>query len=491
MRRPTLAQLLSLLLLAGACGGAQKPDTAAVPPGPPQPAAPAVLKTPDPPAAAIATFRARVYVDQDARKLPDWQARADDLMRRLNAFAGPAFGMKLDVEVKEWERKAPPTDLVPILQELAVADPAGDADWIIGITAPAPTPQTAHHKLGLAAVPGKHVLVRAIADGGASDEANRHKELVVLLHEVAHSAGALHEGDATSILSLAYDLGVSTLPPAATELARLGVQIRAAESRGDRARAGELWGSFATTLEKATALQASERGPLLERAKKLAAGTSGGAALSAEDKAAFDAATEAAKSSKPGDRVAAAKSLDALLAKVPNDASLRNASGAIYANAGAFTKAEAIMQDPAAKARVLASRRFYGLPPDGGRFQVTPDLEPDYVALFEDAHDALTKNQTKALAQKAAAGLKRFPGAPGLLALACGAELKAGKKPRAKKQCDAALAAWDETVLAHFFAGQIDPGPAGTKHLERVLELDPTLDAQVKPLLEKRNKRKK
>jgi predicted Zn-dependent protease len=292
-------------------------------------------------------------------------------------------------------------------------------------------------------------------------------------------------------MNLAYDLRVSTMPATGTELVRLGGQIRAAETKGDKAKAGELWTAFAVSLEKSTTLSADERGPLLERARKLAGGAGGGASLSAEDRKAFDAASEGAKSAKHADRIGAAKAIDALLAAHPNDTSLKSASGAIYANAGAFTKAEAILQDPAAKARVVASRRFYGLPADAARFQITPDLEPEYVALFEDAHDALTKNQTKPLAAKAAAGLKRFPGAPGLLALACAADLKAGKKPAAKKKCDAALAAWDETVLGHFFAGQLDPSEAGTKHLQRVLELDPTLEAQVKPLLDQRKKKPK
>jgi hypothetical protein len=434
----------------------------------------------------VATYPVRIWVDQDVRKMEQWQPRIEHLISRANEYLGPAFGVKLEGEIREWGRKSPATDLMPIIEELADSDAGADVAWVIGVVMPAPTPQTAHHKLGLSAVPGRHVVIRAIFDPGPTD-ALEHKELVVFLHEWAHSAGALHEGDATSIMSLSYDLRADSFPPTSVAMARIGVQIRAAERAGDRAKAAELWGQFADVIEKnKVKLMPEERDPLLEGARKLASGATGGSGLSAEDKAAFDGAVEGAQA---GDRVAAAKTMDALLAKYPKDAALRSAAGSVYANAGAFTKAETISKDPSSRARLLGSRRFYGLPPEAAKYQVTPDLEPEYVAMFEAAHEALSKKQGKQLAERASAALRRFPGAPGLLALACAANFHLNRAAKAKTQCAEALAAWEETVLAHFFAGQIDKGPEGTKHLERVLQLDPSLESQVRPLLEQRKRK--
>jgi predicted Zn-dependent protease len=276
---------------------------------------------------------------------------------------------------------------------------------------------------------------------------------------------------------------VSGFSPDQAELIRVGLAIRLAERQKDGARLADLWRRMAQIAEKSPAnFYRADRELLIARARAFVGGPAPGVATRrSADKAEIEAALAAAEA---GDRAGAISRFEALLAKHPDDAWLKRAALAVYIRAGALTRAGALVDTPEERDRLSQRRRFYGLPPDAARFGVTAEREPDYVAAFDAAYEAFTASDDKALRKQAAAALKRFPGAPGLLALACAADFLGHRAAAARTRCRAALAAWDETVLAHFFAGQIEPGEEGRRHLRRALELDPSQEAVIQRLLD-------
>jgi predicted Zn-dependent protease len=123
-------------------------------------------------------------------------------------------------------------------------------------------------------------------------------------------------------------------------------------------------------------------------------------------------------------------------------------------------------------------RRFGGLPPDAAtRLHIAADQEPAYLAAVDAAYDRWHDDDFANAKQLADAGLKDYPDAPGLLAIACGAELGVKHLAAADKLCAKAIAGWDDTFLAHRFAAQI--ALAGGKqaiaaqHLERIIAVEP------------------
>lgn len=123
----------------------------------------------------------------------------------------------------------------------------GRADFAIGLVGSVPRGRECRFtRLGFYR-PGKHIVMRAMADaaeldailkglqGISQDEKNKliqkrkkHKVTTVLLHEIAHSLGVIHERDAASILSPRYSTDAERFSPEAIE----------ADARPGRAKAG-------------------------------------------------------------------------------------------------------------------------------------------------------------------------------------------------------------------------------------------------------------
>jgi predicted Zn-dependent protease len=123
---------------------------------------------------------------------------------------------------------------------------------------------------------------------------------------------------------------------------------------------------------------------------------------------------------------------------------------------------------------VRAERHLVGLPADGARVGVPLAAEAAYVRAFVAAYEQVVERGARASSRMVHAQLARFPDAPGLLALACGAEAETRHPERARKLCARALAGWDDATLAHLYSAQVAISAAdATAHLERVLALDP------------------
>ena len=462
---------------------------------------PAELEVPAPaPAGEPIVFFGRLWADQDVRRLPNWRARLRQQLAQVNAYLTAAYGVRLELEMKPWDREAPGDQLDAILRELSAADPGKDVDLVVAMVAPAPTLSRSHHDYGMSELPGRHMVIRSMNDTverqeieraftaiGASDrqalfEARKHhKELAVFVHEWAHGLGAIHESGERYVMNPSFDHHVAEFSADEASLIRLGIRIRKAERTGDVAAAAALWRQMGELVQRAEAsFFRAERVDLAAYAAR--ASGSPTAATSGDERADWD---EAVKALEAGDRPAVLLRLDALLKRRPDDASLRKAAASVYLSVGALSRAEAITDDDEGRDRILARRRFYGLPPDAHRFGVPPEREPEYVAAFDEAYQLLSQNEAAPLARTASVGLGRFPGAPGFLALACAADVLGGKPARARKSCQGALAGWEETVLAHFVLGQIETGAPRRRHLERVLELDPAQEPSVKALLER------
>jgi predicted Zn-dependent protease len=128
----------------------------------------------------------------------------------------------------------------------------------------------------------------------------------------------------------------------------------------------------------------------------------------------------------------------------------------------------------AATRAVKAARQSLGLPGAGGRFRLAPEAEPAYVAAVRQARQAVQSDPAGAGAVLAA-GLARFPGAPGLLVLACDLGVRQGQAEQAARRCGEAVAKMPDLVAAHRLlgaikleAGQYD---AALVSLRRALEL--------------------
>jgi tetratricopeptide (TPR) repeat protein len=123
---------------------------------------------------------------------------------------------------------------------------------------------------------------------------------------------------------------------------------------------------------------------------------------------------------------------------------------------------------------VRDARRLTGLPPEGARVGVPRAQEAAYFRAFKVAYEKVLAGEARFARDVVDAQLAHFPEAPGLLALACGVEASAHHGAKARKLCARALAGWDDTTLAHFFAAEVATSAAeAIPHLERVIALDP------------------
>ena len=170
--------------------------------------------------------RVRVYASEEYRaQRAGWEDRARAMVDSASAVLGPAFGARLEVvDARSWSPDCDPASLRECLAELAEHDPGDDVDWVLGLVSAVPRFTTSFDELGMAAVPGHHLLMRDLYASGerkAIDamfpamsaskrteiykERQKHKRLVIFLHEWAHTMGALHTRRDDTILYPSYD----------------------------------------------------------------------------------------------------------------------------------------------------------------------------------------------------------------------------------------------------------------------------------------------
>jgi hypothetical protein len=189
----------------------------------------------------------RVRLRPNARYLAqtvDAPKQAADLIEDANRVLEPTLALHLESErVQPWARDEEDT-LSAALQALRRDDAGEDVDLVVGMIGGLPRQSDSFHELGMATMPGKHLVVRAAAradEHDAIDQAfnelsdddrarlarlrKRHRALAVFLHEVGHCLGALHERDVGSLMNPGYDTKMSGFGAGTIALMRIGLDV--------------------------------------------------------------------------------------------------------------------------------------------------------------------------------------------------------------------------------------------------------------------------
>ncbi|HEY6174435.1 MAG TPA: hypothetical protein VIX73_08335, partial [Kofleriaceae bacterium] len=175
--------------------------------------------------------RLRVWAD-DAYRAQNlrWQHGFDEQLAYANAVLAPMLGIRLEAEYHAWERHAPDAPLAEHLAALARQDTGDDVVWVVGLTSSLSLVAEPFEQIGVASLAAPYVVVRGHADleeRKAFERAfpdidlsqrelvlearRRHKTAALLIHELAHSLGALHEIAPDSVMHPSYSHRATSL----------------------------------------------------------------------------------------------------------------------------------------------------------------------------------------------------------------------------------------------------------------------------------------
>ena len=173
----------------------------------------------------LRTMRVRIEPTAAYRaQVLDFERGFENTLTVVNGVLEPSLGIRLEIDdTRPFAPKGGEDQIGELIAELRHADAGQDVDWVIGLAGSVPRFEDSFHELGLAEVVGKHVLLRALSDlaeyqaiqAGLPDlsAAERdklirarleHKTAAVLLHELGHTLGALHELDKTNLMNPRY-----------------------------------------------------------------------------------------------------------------------------------------------------------------------------------------------------------------------------------------------------------------------------------------------
>ncbi len=219
--------------------------------------------------AEIRSLRLRAYADADYQAhAADWELRIRDEVRRANELLEVQFGIRLEVEVRPWDRSDRGGPLADALRQLRSVE-RGDADGIVGFVGPVPEDSWQDH-LGLAPAFRPEFVLRAMlspadlmrleigydtlsaAEREAMATARRlHRETVVFLHEWAHTQGAVHECDGKWIMSERYGVVASGFSPESERLVRLTLEHGRARGAAARVAFRDAWRAEVARMQSA------------------------------------------------------------------------------------------------------------------------------------------------------------------------------------------------------------------------------------------------
>lgn len=172
----------------------------------------------------LRTARIRVWADDQYRSQNlRWQTTFGEELAYANAVLEPTFGLHLDAEYREWHRHAPGATLEESLAALAQQDPGEGVLTVVGLTSSLGLVSATFDKLGVASLPGRHMILRGYADleerrafelslrelkaderTSLLEARRRHKTTAVFLHELGHNLGAPHEPEPDTIMNATY-----------------------------------------------------------------------------------------------------------------------------------------------------------------------------------------------------------------------------------------------------------------------------------------------
>ena len=196
-----------------------------------------------PPESARRTWRVRVRPDgMYLAQNMDAPRQIESLLEDAGRILGPAIGLELVLDrVQPWNRDADDR-LEDSLAALARDDAGGDVDLVVGMVGSLPRQTDSLHNEGLATLLGKYVVVRGPSRAGEHDaieqafselseddrarlskQRKHHRALAVLLHEIGHCLGAIHETEVGSLMAPAYDAKMAGFGGGAIALMRPAV----------------------------------------------------------------------------------------------------------------------------------------------------------------------------------------------------------------------------------------------------------------------------
>jgi hypothetical protein len=214
------------------------------------------FKGPSQPAKHSGTLK--LYVAEDFRKQhPDWREKLLDLLDQANAILIPSFGLRLEsAKPESWTPACDPAQLDACLEELMRLDPGGPQVWVLGVLGAQAQFVESFDQLGRATKPGSHMVVRDVSDLAERDAIDRafpsmtqarrdeiyrhrkqHKRLAIFLHEWAHTLGAEHSTESSSLLFPNYDDRMASFDEASssTVTAALPARLQTLPSASDPA----------------------------------------------------------------------------------------------------------------------------------------------------------------------------------------------------------------------------------------------------------------
>ncbi|HEY1553296.1 MAG TPA: biopolymer transporter ExbD [Kofleriaceae bacterium] len=172
----------------------------------------------------IRTEKLRVWADDEYRAQNlHWQQTFQDELDYANAVLAPLLGIRYVAEYQEWHRHAPGTTLEDDLAALAQQDPGDGVFTVVGLTSSLGLTTATFDAIGVASLPGNHVMLRGYADleerrafdlafpkippddrEAVLEARRRHKTTGVLLHELGHNFGAPHDQESDTLMNPFY-----------------------------------------------------------------------------------------------------------------------------------------------------------------------------------------------------------------------------------------------------------------------------------------------
>jgi tetratricopeptide (TPR) repeat protein len=343
-----------------------------------------------------------------------------------------------------------------------------------------------------------------------------HKELVIFLHEWAHTLGVLHAEDETLIMNPSTD----PRQAAFTDYEKRLIGIVLDRRLRQRAQPFPETADLLRLLETAPPEEGSakERATVLQELRARAAAPRPGPPSSASPTLVVAAAPRApapppggaaASGATGAPSVAASRIADAVARLEANDVAgatplvleaarlagagpadartlvqIAEAGGAV----GALTAAEGALAragKDAPRARALrgdldVARCRDALPRDVAKAGVAPDDEPRYVAAYWLALHAVESLNRAAAERRLADLAAAFPASVGRQVVACELELESKRAAVAQKHCEVAVATFDGAVRAHLDLGRIAARgrheAEAEKQFRRALMFDPADD---------------
>lgn len=188
----------------------------------------------------------RVYATEAHRRAVfGWQVRFLNTIKRANAYLGPTVGVELEVvSARPWDLEMEPASLEAGVQLLMRHDGGAQTDLVVGLFSPLPAVTSAIHRMGLANLLGRHMVLRtfdSLEEMGRlvrvlsrldREEVERlyvarrdHFETQLVLHEIAHVLGALHVRSTRSVLYPNVDSRAAGYEPETVELMLRGLKM--------------------------------------------------------------------------------------------------------------------------------------------------------------------------------------------------------------------------------------------------------------------------